>query len=66
MLQLLVIGNAVSNSPILVTLMMETILSSGTSVLTRAKRETFQKSAFFSFTSVLTYSLAEEVQKYKI
>jgi hypothetical protein len=37
-LRLLVIVNVVSDSPILVTLMMEAIRSSGTSVLTRATR----------------------------
>jgi hypothetical protein len=36
--RLLVTVNVVSNSPILVTLMMEALSSSGTSVLTRAMR----------------------------
>jgi hypothetical protein len=37
-LQLLVTANAVPSSPILVTLMMEALRSSKTSVLTNAKR----------------------------
>jgi hypothetical protein len=42
-LQLLVTTNVVPSSPILVTLMMEAIHSSGTSVLTRATRRHIQE-----------------------
>jgi hypothetical protein len=41
--QLLVTANVVSSSPILVTLMMEVLSSSDTSVLTRATRRNIQE-----------------------
>jgi hypothetical protein len=47
MLRLLVTANVVPRSPFLVTLMMEAIHSSETSVLTRATRRHSQKRAFF-------------------
>jgi hypothetical protein len=49
-LRFLVTANAVTSSPILVTLMMEVIISSETSVLTRAA--TSQKTTFFIVTAV--------------
>jgi hypothetical protein len=47
MRQLLVATNVVPSSPILVTLMMEPLSSSETSVLTRATSVTSQKTPFF-------------------
>jgi hypothetical protein len=49
-LKLLVTANVVSSLPILVTLMMEVIRSSETSILRSATRHNTQKTAFF-FTS---------------
>jgi hypothetical protein len=48
--RLLVTANVVPTSPILITLMMETVRFCETSVLTRATRLTSQKTAFFNFT----------------
>jgi hypothetical protein len=47
-LRLLVTVNVVSNSPILVTLMMEAICSSETSSLTKTIRRNFPEDDFFS------------------
>jgi hypothetical protein len=44
--------NVVPSSPILVTLMMEAIRSSGTSALTRASQRTFQQMADYMRSSV--------------
>jgi hypothetical protein len=52
MLPLPVTANIVPSSLILVTLMMEAIRSSETSVLTRATRHNIQKMAFFKFQCV--------------
>jgi hypothetical protein len=54
--RLLVTAN-VPSSPILVTLMMEALSSSETSVLTRATGITSQKTAFFIVTAVKTSNL---------
>jgi hypothetical protein len=54
MFQLVVTANVVPSPTILVTLMMEAILSFETSVLTRATRRMIQKMEFFIVTSVKT------------
>jgi hypothetical protein len=50
--RLLVTANGVPNSPILVTLMMQALRSSETSVLTRAAQRNIEKTAFFNFISL--------------
>jgi hypothetical protein len=51
--RLQVSAKVVPSFPILVILMMETICSSETSVLTRPRGVTFQKTAFFILNSLL-------------
>jgi hypothetical protein len=53
MLQLLITANVVPSSPILVTLMMEAIRSSETSVLTRATRRKIPEDGILR--TILTY-----------
>jgi hypothetical protein len=55
--RLLVTENVVPRSPILVTLMMEAIRSSGTLGLTRARGVTSHKTAFFIVTAEKTSNL---------
>jgi hypothetical protein len=57
--RLLVTANVVPSSPILVTLMIEALLSSETSALTKATRRTYQKTAFFIATAVKTSILTQ-------
>jgi hypothetical protein len=56
-LRFLVTANVVPNPPILVTLTMESLRSSETSVLTRSTRLTSQKTAFLIVTSVKTSNI---------
>jgi hypothetical protein len=56
-LQLLITVNVLPISPILVTLMMEEILSSETWVLKEPRCVTFQKTTFFIVTAVKTSNL---------
>jgi hypothetical protein len=53
----LLVTAEVSSSPILVTLMMEALSSSETSVITEPYGVTFQKTAFFLVTAVKTSNL---------
>jgi hypothetical protein len=57
---LLVTDNVVPSSPILVTLMMQAIRSSETSVLTRVTKLTSQKTAFLIVTAVKTSNLTRK------
>jgi hypothetical protein len=57
MLRLLVTADVVPSSPILVTLMMEPIRSSESSVLKETHGVTSQKTAFFIVTAVNTSNL---------
>jgi hypothetical protein len=50
--RLLVTANVVPSSPILVTLMMEAISSSETSVLSRTTRCNIQKTTFFNLSII--------------
>jgi hypothetical protein len=60
MRRLLVTANAVPSSPILVPLIREAIITSETSVLTRAHDVTSQKTQFFIITAVKISNLTRQ------
>jgi hypothetical protein len=53
-LSLLVIANVVSSSPIFITLIMEALRSSETSVLTRTTRHNIQENGILQFSFIVT------------